>query len=103
MSQQQNHKKKKLVKKKQPWPMILLLGTGLLLVIGAVLAFTRPSLSNSLDNTPGSPLLKVDQEKIDLGDVKLGQTVQVTFQITNAGDITLKFIKAPYVEVLQGC
>jgi hypothetical protein len=48
-------------------------------------------------------LLKVDKEKVDLGDVKLGQTVMVSFQLTNLGDKTLKFTKAPYVEVLEGC
>jgi hypothetical protein len=103
MSQQKNNKKQKHGKKKQPWPMILLFGTGLLLVIGAVFAFAKPSLSKSATDGTGSASLTVDKEKVDLGDVKLGQTVQVTFQITNTGDKTLRFTKAPYVEVLQGC
>jgi hypothetical protein len=103
MSQQKNNKKQKHRKKKQPWPMILLFGTGLLLVVGAVFAFAKPSLSKSATDGTGSASLTVDKEKVDLGDVKLGQTVQVSFQLTNAGDKTLKFTKAPYIEVLEGC
>jgi hypothetical protein len=45
----------------------------------------------------------VDQEKVDLGIVKLGQTVDVKFKLTNVGDQTLRFSKAPYIEVLEGC
>jgi len=90
-------------KKKQPWPMILLFGIGTLLIVGAMFAFTKPSQTNAGNNGSGTPVLKVNQEKVDLGDVKLGQTVQVSFDLTNIGDKTLKFAKAPYVEVLQGC
>jgi hypothetical protein len=96
-----NHKRHH--KKKQPWPLILLFAGGLLLVIGAVFAFTRPPSSKAAIEVTGSPALKVDKEKVDLGNVKLGQTVEVKFQILNVGDQTLRFTKAPYVEVAQGC
>ncbi|MBE3066725.1 MAG: hypothetical protein IMZ73_04720 [Chloroflexi bacterium] len=39
----------------------------------------------------GAPSLKVDQEQVDLGDVKLGQFVQVSFRLTNVGDQPLRF------------
>jgi uncharacterized protein YabE (DUF348 family) len=90
-------------KKKQAWPMVLLLAGGLLLVIGAVFAFTRPSQSKVAVEVTGKPSLKVDKEKVDLGYVKLGQTVEVSFKLTNVGDQTLSFSKAPYIEVLEGC
>ena len=45
----------------------------------------------------------MNQEKVDLGNVKLGQTVEVKFTLTNVGDKTLRFSKTPYVEVLEGC
>ena len=103
MSQHKNSKKLTHGKKKQPWPMILLFGSGLLLVIGAFFAFNKPSRPKVGIEITGSPSLNVDKEKVDLGDVKLDQTVQVSFQLTNVGDQTIKFTKAPYIEVLEGC
>ncbi len=103
MSQQKNNKNLKHGKKKQSWPMIILFVGGFLLLIAAVFAFNKPSQSKAAIESTGSPSLKVDKEKVDLGDVKLGQTVEVSFQLTNVGDQTLRFTKAPYIEVLAGC
>jgi len=100
------HKKKKQLRhqrKKQPWPMVVLLAVGVLLIIGAIFAFKKPSAPKEAVEVSGKPSLKVDQQKIDLGDVKLGQTVEVKFKLTNVGDQTLSFDKAPYVDVVEGC
>jgi hypothetical protein len=51
----------------------------------------------------GAPKLKVDKSDVDLGDVQLGQTVEVAFELTNAGDRQLRFTDVPYVEVVEGC
>lgn len=51
----------------------------------------------------GSPSLKVDKENVDLGKVKLGNTVDVAFTLTNVGDQPLKLTEQPYVEVVEGC
>ena len=51
----------------------------------------------------GAPSLKADQEQIDLGNVSLGQTVQVSFRLTNVGDQPLRFSEKPYIEVVEGC
>lgn len=51
----------------------------------------------------GAPRLSVDREKVDLGDVRLGQTVEVTFEIANVGDQPLRFTQQPYIEVVEGC
>jgi hypothetical protein len=90
-------------KQKQPWPVFMLFGVGLLLVAGAVFAFNKPRQPKAAIEVTGSPSLKVDQEKVDLGNVKLGQTVEVTFRLMNVGDQTIRFSKAPYIEVLEGC
>ncbi|OGN91004.1 MAG: hypothetical protein A2Y88_09705 [Chloroflexi bacterium RBG_13_48_10] len=103
MSQYKNNKKPKNRNKKLPWPIIILFGGGLLLLIGAFLVFNKPTEAGVVVVGADSPSLKVDKEKVDLGDVKLGQTVMVSFQLTNQGDKTLKFTKAPYIEVLEGC
>lgn len=103
MSQHKKNKKFTNRSKKMPWPIILLFGGGLLLLIGAFFVFNKPSESDGAVAGADSPALKVDKEKVDLGDVKLGQTVLVSFQLTNQGDKTLKFTKDPYIEVLEGC
>jgi hypothetical protein len=84
------------------WPVILLVAGGLL-VIGAFFALRKPAPSQAAIEVKGSASLQVDQEKVDLGDVKLGKTVEVTFKLTNVGDQPLRFSKAPYVEVAEGC
>jgi hypothetical protein len=93
----------KVHQKRRYWPMILLLVGGLLLVIGVIFAFTKPAQPRAIIEVNGAPSLKVDKQKVDLGEVKLGQTVEVKFTMTNLGDQPLRFSKTPYIEVLKGC
>src|SRR5262245_40288405 len=51
----------------------------------------------------GRAKLKADQQQVDLGNVRLGQTVAVAFELTNVGDKPLRFTDQPYVEVVEGC
>jgi hypothetical protein len=100
------HKRKKTFRygrNKQRWPMLLLFAGGLLLITGAFFAFRKPSQSKAAILITGTPSLKVNQDKVDLGNIKLGQTVDVKFTLTNVGDKTLRFNKTPYVEVVEGC
>ena len=83
-------------------PLFLLLGGALILLIVAFFAFQKKAPSY-ISEVSGVPSLKTDKDKIDLGDVKLGKTVQVAFEFTNIGDKPLQFSKAPYIEVLEGC
>jgi cell division septal protein FtsQ len=103
MSQQNQKKQLRHRKKKQSLPLILFFAGGLLLVIGAVFAFKKPAEPNAAIEITGAPSLKVDQEKVDLGNIKLGRTVDVKFKLTNVGDETLRFSKTPFIEVLEGC
>jgi hypothetical protein len=61
-------------------------------------ASTRPAA-----NTTGTAVLKADRDKVDLGNVRLGQSVSVAFELTNTGDAPLRFTEAPYIEVAAGC
>jgi flagellar basal body-associated protein FliL len=51
----------------------------------------------------GAPKLKADRDTIDLGDIKLGNTTQATFALTNVGDQALQITQEPYIEVVEGC
>ena len=72
------------------------LGGGLLLL--AAILFARNGGSGG-----GTPSLTVDQDKIDYGYVKFGETRQFALKVTNTGDGTLRFKEQPYIEVLEGC
>ena len=92
--------------KKQKFPiwLLLIMVAGVALIVVALAgggnsqsgAATQPQVS-------GTPALQVDREKIDLGNVPLGQTVSVKFEVTNVGDQALRFTEQPYVEVVEGC
>ncbi len=86
---------------------IVAMVAGVLVLAAAAFAFWQNNTSGSSANfTPeasGAPRLKADRQKVDLGTVKLGQTVQVSFEITNTGDQPLRFAKDPFVEVVEGC
>ncbi len=83
-------------------PLILIIGGAVLLLAAVLVAFARQP-QPAIDTAGGTPKIKADKEFVDLGDQKLGNTVQVSFIITNDGDGTLRFTKAPYVEVKEGC
>ena len=86
-----------------PRLLAILAAGALLLILGAVFAFSQPSKPKAVIEVIGAPGLKVDKEEVDLGEVKLGQIVQVSFEITNVGDQNLQFTKEPYIEVKEGC
>jgi hypothetical protein len=84
-------------------PLTLIAGGALLLAVVAWLAWPRPAAPQAPIEVNGAPKLKVDRDRVDLGDVPLGQTVSASFTLTNVGDQPLRFGAAPYVETLEGC
>jgi cell division septal protein FtsQ len=106
MSQNSSRKLAREKKKRQQKRLqfILLIGGGLLLLAGILFAvFHNSKTVAATVEVAGSPSLKVDQEVVDLGNVTLGKVVEVTFQLTNVGDQSLRFSEAPYIEVIEGC
>lgn len=83
-------------------PLFFLLG-GVALLALAYFLWQSQNRTHVPVEVSGGPRLSVDKERIDLGDVRLGQTVRVTFEVANTGDQTLNFQEAPYIEVIEGC
>ena len=101
------------------WPLYVL-GALVVMALAAVAAFSpgatasnpsrsgtapgaAPGAGRSTPEVSDAPRLKVDRESIDLGDIKLGNTTEVAFVLTNAGDQPLRLSEAPYIEVVEGC
>ena len=104
-SKREELRRKHATKGQPPWLVALIVG-GVTLV-GLIAFAVWQATANTAPKAPvevnGAPSIKVDKEKVDLGDVKLGQTVEVTFNVSNVGDKQLRFTEVPYVEVVEGC
>ena len=91
-------------KQRFPITLSLIILVGVALVAVALMeGGNNQSGSTAAPQVSGAPALQVDQAKIDLGDVPLGQTVSAKFEVVNVGDQPLRFKEKPYVEVVEGC
>jgi predicted membrane channel-forming protein YqfA (hemolysin III family) len=83
-------------------PFLLVLG-GIIILIGVLFfAFRKPTAAN-IPEVTGKPRLKVDKQKVDLGNMKLGSTAFVSFELKNVGDQVLQFTQTPTIQVIEGC
>jgi hypothetical protein len=76
------------------WPIIVF---GVILVVAAILLLTRQG------DDGGTPQIVVDQQQIDYGYVKFGETRAFEISVTNKGTGALRFKERPYIEILEGC
>ena len=81
--------------RKFPW-LLVALGGGLLLIAAVLFA-------NRSGDGSGTPSITVDQQKIDYGYVKFGETRSIAVKVTNTGTGNLRFKDDPYIEVVEGC
>ena len=81
----------------------LIIVAGVVLIAVAVLSNTSSPAAPAAPDASGTPALSVDKDKFDFGNVPLGQTVSVAFDVANTGDAPLRFKEKPYIEVAAGC
>lgn len=91
--------------RRRRWLPLALIAAGAVVVAGAVWAIlgSRSLGAQVPIEVTGAPRLKADKARVDLGDIRLGRTVDVSFQIANVGDQPLTLTEAPYVTVAEGC
>lgn len=90
-------KKRRKQKQRNRFPWLPIALGGILLVIAAFFFANRSA------DGGGTPAIKVDQQTIDYGYVKFGETKSFAIQVTNTGEGTLRFKEKPVVQVLKGC
>ncbi len=74
------------------------------LILGLVILLLATGTLYVLKNSAGGkPILIVDRQTIDYGDVKLGTPEVFSIVVTNRGADVLRFTESPYIEVLEGC
>ena len=88
------------------WIALGLGGAGLLLA--ALFLVLRAGSTATRQNATapevvGAPRVAVDKDTIDYGDVKLGKTVNTTFDVRNVGDRPLQILGEPQVQIVEGC
>jgi hypothetical protein len=89
---------KKQYRKRQtsfPWTLVAL--GGLVLLVAAFF------LARQGGGGGGTPAIQVDQQKVDYGYVKFGESRSIAIRVTNTGDGTLRFKEQPYIEIVEGC
>ncbi len=103
MSRYRTKKKTKTAPKSSLLPLWLALaGLALVLIAGwAILDGKAQSQANI--QIKGAPGLRIEKDKIDHGNLKLGNPVRDDIRVTNVGDQPLLFTEAPYIEVKEGC
>jgi len=95
MARKNQKKRNKNTGRNFPVLLVLVLLGGGLLLLAAVLLANRTG--------GGTPSIAVDQQKIDYGYVKFGESRSFAVKVTNTGDGPLRFKDQPYIEVLEGC
>ena len=102
MSSYRSKIKPKAKSKRSLLPLWLALA-GLALLLAALWAIQGRTQPNANIEVSGAPRLKVETEKIDRGNIKMGTPVRDDIRVTNVGDQPLRFTEPPYVEVKEGC
>lgn len=104
MKKKRIRKKGKKRNQKKPFVWLIIAFGGILLIGAIALVLPKKNSEPFVPEVFGAPSLKVEEEKIDLGDIRLGKTVNASFKLANVGDEALIVdTENSYVEVVEGC
>jgi len=92
-------------KTQRNWMLFLVLIGFVFVAVGIGMARSgkERAADPALIELSGQPSLKVDQDVIDLGELKLNTRLDFEIQVTNVGDQPLEISAAPYIDVREGC
>lgn len=82
---------------------IVLWAATTLILVGVVYAYRSVTETPFVPEVTGQPSLAVDQNELDFGDVRFNRFVTAEFDVTNVGDVPLRFTRNPWVTVQEGC
>jgi hypothetical protein len=82
---------------------LILLGSTLLVALITFFIVRAAFQTPFTPQVTGQPRAVIDQTSFDYGDVINGSVVETTFHIKNMGDKELTVLRAPHVEVVEGC
>jgi hypothetical protein len=91
-----------------PWwkkigPVTLGIGGLLIFSIAAFIFVLANQTAPKVQPLVSGPGLQVDREVIDFGEVRMDIPIRATFKLTNVGDEPVRFVRQPYIQVLEGC
>ena len=92
----------------------IIISLGLILAAGAIIFLVNKNREGFQPAVSGAPKLKilrivsgsdtvVDADKVDFGDIRVGDPAKVSYTLTNIGDKPLEFNEPPWIEVKEGC
>ncbi len=83
------------------WVGLMALGAFALVVVGFTLL--RGGSGGPAAGGSQGPVVEVDQDVFDYGDVKVNTPIETLLRVRNAGDQPLKIAGDPEVELVEGC
>ncbi len=84
------------------WVGLVALGAFALVIVGYTLLRGGSGVPAAGGGQTG-PVVEVDQDVFDYGDVKVNTPIETLFRVRNAGDQPLKIAGDPEVELVEGC
>ena len=103
-------KKSRKHRRQRRFPIFWVLAIGGLLLVAGAILLSRPGGTSGGGTATLAPIqvqgqssIRVDQQEINFGDVKLNVQQTFTITVTNVGDQPLRFAQAPHIEVVEGC